>query len=210
MIFPSDAKEWPGLRDVSCETIDRLKSYVAALDKWNKTINLVSPATMPDVWVRHVKDSAQLWNLTARKWSHWVDIGSGGGLPGLVISILAKELAPTTKVTLIESDQRKAVFLRAVARDLDLTTKVITDRVERVERLGADVMSARALAPLKDLLPNANLHLAATGEAIFPKGRSVDVELAEAKHKWSFDYDKYPSSSDPKATVLVVRNISRA
>lgn len=184
--------------------------FVEMLVKWNRAINLVSSATMSDVWVRHIKDSAQLWALADAPWRTWVDIGSGGGLPGIVVSIIAKELTPDHKITLIESDQRKSAFLRSVVRELGLSATVVTARAERVESQDADVLSARALASLSDLLHFANLHLAASGQAIFPKGRSVDAELADARRDWSFDYESHPSSSDPAATVLVVRNVSRA
>lgn len=210
MSFPPDATAWPGLHDVSCETTARLTHFVEMLAKWNKSINLVSSATMADVWVRHIKDSAQVWALAQAPWRTWVDIGSGGGLPGVVVSIIAKELAPDSSVTLIESDQRKSAFLRSAVRELGLSAKVITARVERVDALGADVLSARALASLSDLLRFADLHLAASGQAIFPKGRSVEAELTEAKRDWTFEYESHSSSSDPAATVLIVRNISRA
>ncbi|SDW12187.1 16S rRNA m(7)G-527 methyltransferase [Roseicitreum antarcticum] len=179
------------------------------LTKWNTSINLVSVSTLPDIWARHVEDSAQLWSLVSQPWTHWVDLGSGGGLPGIVVAIIAKSLAPHGTITMVESDQRKSTFLRAVIRDLDLNAKVLAGRAESVEPLSADVLSARALAPLKDLLPFVMRHLKPTGEAIFPKGRTVEAEIAEAQKQWRFDFDSHTSRIAPDSVVLSVRNVSR-
>lgn len=196
--------------DVSCETMRLLERYVDLLVKWNRTINLVSHATLADVWARHIQDSAQLWALAQPSGRSWADFGSGGGLPGIVLSAMAKERSPETIFTLVESDQRKCTFLRTAIRELGLNSQVIADRVEGIAPLGADVVSARALAPLKDLLAFADRHLSPTGVAIFPKGRTAATEIEEAKRLWSFDCDAHPSMSDSAAKVLVIRNIARA
>lgn len=137
-------------------------------------------------------------------------MGSGGGFPGLVVAILAKELKADLRVTLVESDLRKATFLRQAASALDLEVSVLSKRIENVEPLGADVVSARAVAPLSDLIGFAKLHAASTGTAIFPKGVRYEEELAEARGSWVFDVDIQPSLSEGGAAILVIRNIHRA
>ena len=196
--------------NVSRETLVRLEEYAALLAKWNPVINLVSKSTLPDVWQRHMRDSAQLWPLCPKGARLWVDMGSGGGFPGLVIAILAAELAPEMRVILIESDQRKATFLRTVAQTLGLELRVESQRAEDVPPLGADVVSARALTALSGLLPLAQRHLAENGVAIFPKGQSAAQELTDALELWQFAVTKTPSETDHQAVVLQIRDIARA
>ena len=196
--------------NVSRETLVRLEEYAALLAKWNPVINLVSKSTLPDVWQRHMRDSAQLWPLCPKGARLWVDIGSGGGFPGIVIAILAAELAPEMRVILIESDQRKATFLRTVAQTLGLELRVESQRAEDVPPLGADVVSARALTALSGLLPLAQRHLAENGAAIFPKGQSAAQELTDALELWQFAVTKTPSETDHQAVVLQIRDIARA
>ena len=188
----------------------RLEEYAALLAKWNPVINLVSKSTLPDVWQRHMRDSAQLWPLCPKGARLWVDMGSGGGFPGIVIAILAAELAPEMRVILIESDQRKATFLRTVAQTLGLELRVESQRAEDVPPLGADVVSARALTALSGLLPLAQRHLAENGVAIFPKGQSAAQELTDALELWQFAVTKTPSETDHQAVVLQIRDIARA
>lgn len=196
--------------NVSRETLVRLEEYAALLAKWNPVINLVSKSTLPDVWQRHMRDSAQLWPLCPKGARLWVDIGSGGGFPGIVIAILAAELAPEMRVILIESDQRKATFLRTVAQTLGLELRVESQRAEDVPPLGADVVSARALTALSGLLPLAQRHLAENGVAIFPKGQSAAQELTDALELWQFAVTRTPSETDHQAVVLQIRDIARA
>jgi len=194
--------------DVSRETLERLTAYVALIEKWTPRINLVSKASLPGIWDRHIRDSAQVfWEApTART---WVDLGSGGGLPGLVVAILAKEMNPNLSVTLIESDQRKAIFLWTVARDLDLSCNVLTERIERAPVQSADVVSARAVADLSLLLGYADRHLAPDGAALFPKGARWPGELAAAQNDWRFTFDAVPSTTDPRAVILRIHGVSR-
>jgi len=196
--------------NVSRETLVRLEEYAALLAKWNPVINLVSKSTLPDVWQRHMRDSAQLWPLCPKGARLWVDMGSGGGFPGIVIAILAAELAPEMRVILIESDQRKATFLRTVAQTLGLELRVESQRAEDVPPLSADVVSARALTALSGLLPLAQRHLAENGVAIFPKGQSAAQELTDALELWQFAVTKTPSETDHQAVVLQIRDIARA
>ncbi len=194
--------------DVSRETLERLEVYESVLSTWNPRINLVSAATMADLWSRHFLDSAQLFAL-GRHARHWADLGSGGGFPGAVVGILANEQAPKMKVTLVEADQRKAAFLRTVARETGVSFRVIAKRIEQAEPLGADVISARALAPLNLLLEFADRHLAPGGTALFLKGENADAEIKQALEEGRFDCEKHPSATDAHAKILKLGAIER-
>ncbi|TAG22069.1 MAG: 16S rRNA (guanine(527)-N(7))-methyltransferase RsmG [Rhodobacterales bacterium] len=195
---------------VSRETMDRLREFETLVKRWTPAINLISKSSVLAIWDRHIVDSAQLFALCPAGATHWLDIGSGGGFPGLVIAILAKEVKPELKVTLVESDARKATFLRYAAAALSLTVDVKTDRVESLPGLQADVVSARALASLTDLLAYALHHLAPEGVALFPKGARHAEEAVVARQVWRFDLESKPSLSDPDAAILSIRNIERA
>lgn len=195
--------------NVSRETQDRLIRYRALLEKWNPTINLVARSTLADAWTRHFLDSAQLMDFCPAEATHWVDLGSGGGFPGLVVAILAAEAAPQMRVTLIESDRRKATFLRTVARDLEIAPVIVNDRIEAAPPQTADILSARALAPLPRLLDFAARHLAPGGKALLPKGASHMQDISDALAKWRFDVQKYPSRTDPGAVILKIEGLSR-
>jgi len=195
--------------DVSRETLDRLTTYHELLKKWGARINLVSRATIDDPWMRHFHDSAQLLDLSPTDARLWVDLGSGAGFPGLVIAILAAERRPDLSVQLIESDQRKAVFLREVIRETGVTADVVAQRIESATACGADVLSARAVAPLAALLEMAHRHLAPSGVALFPKGARYRQELAEALESFTFDCEEYPSETDAEAVILKIGGIRR-
>lgn len=196
--------------DVSRETLDALRAFEALVMRWNPAINLVSKATVEDLWQRHVVDSAQVFSLCPADARTWVDLGSGGGFPGIVVATLAKERKPGLRVTLVESDLRKATFLRQAAQTLSLPVSVLSKRIEAVEPMNADVLSARALAPLSNLLGFAERHLSPNGTAIFQKGARFAAEIAEARKAWTFDVDIKPSLSEGEAAILVIRNIHRA
>ena len=194
--------------DVSRETLGRLEQLGALLAKWNPAINLVAKSTLPEAWTRHILDSAQLFRLAPDRVSHWVDLGSGGGFPGLVIAVLASEFDSARRVTLVESDQRKATFLRQAAREMGLSNvAVLTDRIEQAAPLAGQVVSARALAPLPQLCAFAQRHLAPGGLALFPKGAKHAEEVAEAGREWHFDLTVHPSDTDSSAVVLELRTI---
>lgn len=195
--------------DVSRETLERLAAYEHLLKKWNPSINLVAKSTLPTIWRRHFLDSAQLFALARHHEGHWADLGAGGGFPGLVIAIMAMERAPGLRVTCVESDQRKAAFLRTVVRELGLPARVLAERAEEAAPLQADVLSARALAPLARLLPLAERHLKPGGQALFPKGESFRDELSEALETWSFQSEEYPSITDGSAVILSLGDIRR-
>ena len=195
--------------DVSRETFDLLSAYADLVAKWTPAINLVGKATVSALWERHIADSAQVFALRPPNASDWADLGSGGGFPGLVVAILAKEHAIGLRVTLVESDARKATFLRQATQVLGLTTTVLCERIEKLQPLGADVLSARALAPLSDLLGFAEQHMVPGGTALFPKGARFAQEIAQAHEVWDFDSDTKPSLLEPGAAILVIRNIHR-
>lgn len=201
--------QWPEvLQNVSRETRDRLVTYAGILASWTQRINLIAPATTSEVWTRHVLDSAQLLAYMPGTALRWGDLGSGGGLPGLVVAIIAAETAPQLHVTLVESDQRKAAFLKVAAYQCGVRVTVVADRAECIEPLGADVISARALAPLPKLLALSHRHLAPTGLAILPKGMQYETELTEAKAVWHFNASLRASQTDPSGTILLIKDIA--
>lgn len=201
-------EQLPGWLDVSRETRDRLSRLGALLAKWNPAINLVSRATLADSWNRHILDSAQLFEYAPPGSTKWADLGSGGGFPGLVIAVLALERAPELRVVLVESDQRKAAFLNQAAHDLGLNAEVIPQRIEVAAPLQADVVSARALAPLSQLCGFAARHLRSNGVALFPKGASHAAELDAASKEWRFDLRTHASKTDASAVIYELREIA--
>ena len=196
----------PGL-NVSRETFLRLKEYEKLLFKWNAKINLVSRSTLDNFWNRHVLDSAQFLSSVGEKAGKWVDLGSGGGLPGLVVAILSDEIEPVNKLFLVEADVRKAVFLKTVCRELGLKVEVYNNRIEELPPMSANIVSARALAPLKTLCLYGKNHLAKDGVAVFAKGENWKAELVEAQKKWIFSYEAVKSTLHEGSVVLVLRGI---
>ena len=194
---------------VSRETLTRLQAFENLVKRWTPAINLVSKSSVPHLWDRHMVDSAQLFWMSPKA-AHWVDLGSGGGFPGLVVAILAMDQASDMRVTLVESDLRKATFLRQAAQTLQLPVTVRSERIDQVPPLQADVLSARALAPLPDLLGYAERHLKPEGLAIFPKGAKHADEVAVARKQWAFSLESVQSQSDPAAAILKIRNLHRA
>ena len=196
----------PGL-NVSRETFLRLKEYEKLLFKWNAKINLVSKSTLDSFWNRHVLDSAQFLSSVGEKAGKWVDLGSGGGLPGLVVAILSDEIEPVNKLFLVEADARKVVFLKTVCRELGLKVEVYNNRIEKLPLMSANIVSARALAPLKTLCLYAKNHLEKDGVAVFAKGENWKAELVEAQKKWIFSYEAVKSTLHEGSVVLVLRGI---
>lgn len=205
-----DKAELPVWLNVSRETMDRLFAFCELVKKWNPAINLVSKSGISQIWDRHVIDSAQLIRQIPAQSGRWCDLGSGGGFPGIVLAVLAKEFQPETQITLVESDRRKAVFLSEAARHLDIAVSIKTQRVEDLEPQNVDVLTARALAPLSSLCGYAYRHLKPDGVAIFPKGAAAEREIEDARKLWQFELDMMQSDTDPEARVLAVRNIQRA
>lgn len=204
-----DRDDFRTTTNVSRETIERLDAYADLLRRWQPRINLVGPDTVPDLWRRHFLDSAQLLGLVAplvakRSTFRLADLGSGAGFPGLVLAILG-----VPGVILVESDARKAAFLREVARVTGTTVEVRVARAERLVCLGADVITARALAPLAELLALAEPHLAPGGHCLFLKGKSCEDELTAAGKEWNITVARTISVSDPSGVILHLSEVSR-
>jgi 16S rRNA (guanine527-N7)-methyltransferase len=194
--------------NVSRETIVDLESFEALVQKWTKKINLVSARDSSQVWGRHIIDSIQVYEL-APMTGAWLDIGSGGGFPGIVAAILAKYSDPQRLFTLVDSDQRKCAFLRTAARELKLNVEVRAERVEKMEPLATEVLSARALDDLDGLLEHAERHLSPTGIAIFPKGANWKKEDDAARLRWSYTLEAVKSETNPEATILKIGELTR-
>jgi 16S rRNA (guanine527-N7)-methyltransferase len=189
--------------NVSRETFSRLRSYVDLLLTWNKRINLVSKSTEPDIWRRHILDSAQLYPLIPRDCSSLTDLGSGAGFPGLVLAIMGVK-----GVRLVESDARKCAFLREVARITQTEAQVHNQRIERLAPGPVDIVTARALAPLTDLLNLARPLIGPKTLCFFLKGQHIEAELTQAHKIWRMQVDCRPSRSDPTGSVVRVQEVS--
>ncbi len=194
--------------DVSRETLERLRLYESLVRKWNPSINLVAKSTIDSVWNRHIVDSVQIFEMSTG--NHWLDLGSGGGFPGCVVAILADEFAKDMKVSLVESDQRKAVFLRTVLRETGVAGTVVSGRIEAAKPQGADVISARALADLSSLLGYFQTHANDGAEGLFMKGARWKEELLLAQEQWKFDYKAVSSRTEPDAVILKIAGVQRA
>jgi 16S rRNA (guanine527-N7)-methyltransferase len=212
MSAPSAADRERALRlvAVSRETLARLDSFVTLFLQWQATVNLVAPSTLPDLWTRHIADSLQLLAL-APDAKVWIDLGSGGGFPGLV---LACALAETdgARVHLVESNQKKAAFLREAARALRLPAEVHAMRIEIFARAFTgkpDAVTARALAPLPKLLAVAYPLLKNGARGLFPKGQDIGSELTEAAKYWTIRYELAPSKTSPGGHILIVHSLEK-
>ena len=186
-----------------------LACFAELVLQWTAKINLISPGTIPSLWQRHILDSAQLFAL-AKDGNTWVDLGSGGGFPGIVLAIMAKHSQPDWRFSFLESDQRKTAFLRKAGQELGLTLCLHAARAEMVAPAAATTLTARALAPLPDLLSLVHRHLAPGGRAILPKGARAEEEIALARRTWSFDLDLVQSRTDPTAQILMIENLRHA
>jgi 16S rRNA (guanine527-N7)-methyltransferase len=193
---------------VSRETSEDLQHYAALLKKWNAAINLIAPSTVDQVWDRHIRDSLQIAANIPKNTTSWVDLGSGGGLPGLVVAIVAKHNHPDLRITLVESDQRKCSFLRTVIRELGLNATVTARRIEDIPPLQPDVISARALAALPLLLRFFHHHATSKTVGIFPKGEKWQAELAEAQQDWRFSFETAASTTDENAVIFFVKEVT--
>ncbi len=201
-VSPYTSQDFQRDTGVSRETLQRLETYAALLQQWNPKINLVGPATLPDLWRRHMLDSAQLCDSVPVGARVAVDLGSGAGFPGLVLAIMTE-----LDVHLIESDARKVAFLRESARATKTTVVIHQQRIESVDSIKADVITARACAPLVQLLKWAVPLMGPGAVGVFPKGQNVGSELTEAHKIWTMDVDQRPSRTDPTATILCVREV---
>jgi 16S rRNA (guanine527-N7)-methyltransferase len=193
------------LGDWSYLARQRLETYVVLLEKWNSAINLVSSASLSQVWQRHINDSTQLLQFAPPNTASWVDLGSGAGFPGMIVAILGADSG--IRVTLIESDLRKCTFLSTVSRETGVPVTILPKRIEDISPLRADVVSARALAPLPQLCAYAARHLKPEGTALFLKGRQAKDEVALARKAWHFNLMSTQSQTDADATILQLKDL---
>ncbi len=195
---------------VSRETAARLDEFATLLLRWQKAVQLVAPSTLPKLWTRHIADSLQILEYAPAA-KRWIDLGSGGGFPGLAVAIALAE-TPDAIVHLVESDARKAAFLREAVRITGAPAKVHHERVESAaERFAGnvDIVTARALAPLARLLELAAPLLSAGARGVFLKGQDVDNELTQAAKSWNISAEAFPSRTEPRGRILIVERAVR-
>jgi 16S rRNA (guanine527-N7)-methyltransferase len=191
---------------VSRETAARLDRYVALLIDWQSRMNLIAASTMPVLWTRHIADSLQLLAIAPQA-RHWADLGSGAGFPGVPIACALADQS-RAEVHLIESNKKKAAFLREAVRVTGAPAIVHAERVAdfaKAFRGDLDAVTARALAPLPELLSIAYPLLKSGTQGLFPKGQDVDVELTEATKCWTIQASFVPSRTDPKSRIVMIR-----
>jgi 16S rRNA (guanine527-N7)-methyltransferase len=194
---------------VSHDSLERLESFVALLERWQAIHNLVGPSTLDDVWERHIADSAQLVDLFPKA-RRWLDLGSGAGFPGLVIAILLWGVEGAS-VALVEANQKKCAFLREAARITGAPAEVICARIESVVKRWArplDVVTARALAPLPTLCSFVEPLVERGAVAVFHKGRAFDMEFREARKIWDIDLVEHESRVG-EGMLIEIRRLQR-
>ena len=194
--------------NVSRETFSKYKQWHKLLLKWNAKINLVAKSTLPEFWTRHALDSWQITPYIRENDKVCLDFGSGGGFPGLSIAI-AQNGKAGARVILTESAGKKASFLKTVSRELDLPTEIHSGRIESLEPISADMITARAFAPLNRLLTYSEPFLASHTQLVLLKGAAVDEELEIAGAQWTFDCETVKSLSDEGGCILRIKNVSR-
>lgn len=196
--------------NVSRETFLKLEMFVTMLEEWQTRLNLVSKNSLPQVWERHIADSAQLFKFMPEKASLVYDLGTGAGFPGMVLAIMAQEKRPQTKFVLIESIAKKTVYLNDVKRKLGLTNvTVINDRSENLRMKPADVVTARAVSALDKLLNMVYPLCSPETRLILPKGKSFPDELKAAQTKWNFQMTVEKNELTEDGVILLLRNLRR-
>lgn len=190
---------------ISHETLERLKAYCALVGKWNKSINLVSKNDQNVIWSRHVLDSLRLLSHIPKGTEHGIDLGSGGGFPGLVLA-----LATGITFDLIESDHRKASFLVEAQRMTNAPVRVHCARIESIDLPPAPLVTARALAPLTTLFAYAHRFLIPEGIALFLKGARASQEIADAAQQWHMQINRFDDAKHSGSTILMISNLSHA
>ncbi len=199
--------EFQGLTGATPDQMADLHVFVDRLTEVNAVMNLIGPDTLPDVWNRHFRDSAQLLDH-APEAATWADLGAGAGFPGVVLSILLKG-RPGANVWLIDSLAKRCRFLQSVVDELKLPATVINGRAEE-NAVKVDVVTARAVAPMDKLLGYAQPYLQRGARGLFLKGEKAEVEVADARRVWHFESDLSVSRSDPRGRIVSVRSLRRA
>lgn len=201
--------EFQAVSGVSRETLSRLKLFVGVLADWNTRINLVSARSLEDVWRRHIWDSAQLLPFIPATARSLIDLGSGAGFPGLVLAILLAD-RPGFRVVLCESIAKKCRFLQAAGQNVRVDVEVRQGRMEDAAGEPFDVVTARACAPLKQLLSYAQPFQGKNTVCLFLKGQSVGAELIEAHKSWTMKLEQHQSRSDSSGVILEIRELRHA
>lgn len=196
--------------NVSRETYLKLERYVVLLNEWQKKFNLVSKSSLEYVWSRHIADSAQLFKFVSDDVNVIYDFGSGAGFPALVMAVIAQEKRPEISFKLVESIRKKTLYLNAVKDDLVLNNvEIINDRVENLRLKTADMITARAMTSLNNLLEYAFLFSDKKTKMLFPKGQSYNEELELAKKNWNFKINIYKNEICDNGVVLLLENLRR-
>ncbi len=204
MTSPLGPQGFAELAPVSRETLARLEAYAELLTRWSARINLVGRDTLSDLWRRHILDSAQLYRLIPSSGQSLIDLGSGAGLPGLVLAILG-----VPGVELVEADSRKAAFLREAARVAGVEVTIRPSRIQAVPPHPINVVTARACAPLDRLLDLAAPFIAPDTLCLFPKGERFNEELTLARKAWTMNVSVEQSLSDRRGVVLRLQQVAR-
>ena len=195
--------------NVSCETIERLKTYQELLVEWQKKFNLVSNSSLENLWERHFEDSAQLYKYIPEKAESLIDFGSGAGFPAMVLALIAVEKTPYLKVSMVESIKKKTLYLNEVASRTGVNVNIINDRIENLPEIKYDVITSRAMSSLVDLLGYAIRFCHKNTVCIFPKGKNYSLELAEAHKKWRFKCVIEPSDVSEEGKILIITDIKK-
>lgn len=193
----------PTAPDVSRETMAQLRDFEQLVSRWTTSINLIAKSTRGKIWERHILDSLHLLPHLKSEDRHVLDLGSGGGFPGLVLAIADQD---KRRFTLVESDRRKASFLQTAVNRLALSAVIETHRIEDLDPLFADVITARAFAPLRTILDFGYIHLAGQGHFLLLKGKDAETEIAEAKSVFEFDLTRYATD---QGTVLDITSLRK-
>ena len=195
--------------DVSRETEEALLHLKDLVIEWNPTINLVSKNSIGELWDRHIIDSAQIFVKFLPKDGFWVDFGTGGGFPGLVLAVLGRHLSPKLRFLLVESDRRKCSFLKRVSRDLTLSVDIRNSRVENIDLEKVDYLSARAVSQLNDLLFMSENIVSRETVCFFLKGKGYKKEVANARENWNFKLSTVSSVTSENGKLLILNGLER-
>ncbi len=201
---PSSAALPDFFKNVPRETIEQLETYAALLMRWQAKINLVSASTLPNIWERHFADSAQLFPLLKDKNGVLLDFGSGAGFPGMVLATLG-----CTNVHLVESDRKKCIFLREVARSLGVAVEIHNERIENLQIPTVSTITSRGCASLNKLLAFSESFFQENTQCLFPKGENYTKELEEAKNFWDAEFTLHPSSTNALVNIIEVQRLTR-
>ena len=195
--------EFQTLTGIADDDLRRLEAYVEALKKWQKAINLIGPKTIPDIWLRHVFDSAQLADFIGNEKATILDLGSGAGFPAIVLAVMTR-----AQVHLVESDVRKCAFLAEAKRIVGGEITIHPRRIEKMDPFQPDFITARACAPLPKLLDLSRPFLGKKTVCLFQKGQNVDQELTESTKSWNMRVEHHKSRSDLSGVILKLEGIS--